>query len=99
MSFRELVEESLHEQQLDEGKLRDIAHKAINKTVDVLSRTLGQPGGQYTKLNRLASKSDIESAGRDLGHGKEEHDQHNAAIILNHPHSNAMGQYLRQFMY
>ena len=88
-SFRQLVEESLHEQQLDEGKLRDVAKRAINKTVEVLGSSIGQPGGPFNKLNRFASKSDIEFTGRHLGHGKKEDVLHNAAIILNHPHSNA----------
>lgn len=77
-SFRQLVEESLHEQQLDEGKLRDILVK---------TRSIGQLGGAGGKLNRFASDDDMSKAINHYSFGKGEHDEHNASLILNHPKS------------
>jgi hypothetical protein len=77
-SFRELVEESLHEQQLDEGKLRDILVK---------TRSIGQLSGTGGKLNKFASADDMSKVVNHHLFGKSEHDEHNANLILNHPKS------------
>ncbi len=77
-SFRQLVEESLYEQQLDEGKLRDILVK---------TRSIGQLSGAGGKLNRFASDNDMSKAVNHYSFGKGEHDEHNASLILNHPKS------------
>ncbi len=77
-SFRQLVEESLHEQQLDEGKLRDILVK---------TRSIGQLSGAGGKLNKFASADDMSKAVNHHSFGNGEHDEHNASLILNHPKS------------
>lgn len=77
-SFRQLVEETLIEQSLDEGILPSFMTK---------SRSIGQMGGAGSKLNKLASSETMDRAVSHHSFGSGEHDVHNADVILNHPKS------------